>query len=58
MSLKHFVSLFEIERSGLHISMGYPTLYNFLREFLGYEDYEALELLKQFAAIKIKLKAK
>lgn len=58
MSVKHFETLREIEASHLTRKLGYPTLYNFLRDFLNYESEEALLLLKQFIIIKLKLKSK
>ncbi len=58
MSPKHFETLKEIESSHLTRQLGYPTLYNFLREFLNYESEEALLILKQFTIRKLKEKSK
>jgi hypothetical protein len=54
METKQFISLLEIENSGVMRAMGYPTLYNFLRECLGYEKDEALVVLKDFIIAKLK----
>lgn len=58
MSAKHYQTLREIESSQLTRKLGYPTLYNFLRDFLQYDDEEALLLLKLFIIRKLKEKFK
>lgn len=48
ISQAYFQALIDIESSRLHHKLGYPTMYNFLCDFLAFESEEALILIKSF----------